>query len=164
MEAVNDRHVSQSHKIHDTTGTFACCGIPVKACGDDNDEDELSLELPDLSSVGFSWPGGKAGAAVRCFLRLQRRGAFGTRSKGTSCIPSKNEVSDAFVGSSLRIVLAPIAPFFVPAMCSGFVCDMPYQIPFSHAVSPLWSLFPDDNPRCQDLEKDRLCKRNSFLR
>ena len=68
MEAVNDRHVSQSHKIHDTTGTFACCGIPVKACGDDNDEDELSLELPDLSSVGFSWPGGKAGVRCQVFL------------------------------------------------------------------------------------------------
>ena len=58
------------------------CGIPLGACVDDDDEDVLSLELPDLSSVGFSWAGGKAGAGVRCFMRFPRRGAFGTRSQG----------------------------------------------------------------------------------
>ena len=111
------------------------CGIPLGACADDDDEDDLSLELLNLSSVGFSWTGGKAGAGVRCFLRLPQRGAFGTSSQGTPCISSNNEVSDRFVGSSLRIVLAPIAPLFVPTMCSGFVSDSPNQIPFSHAVS-----------------------------
>ena len=85
-----------------------------------DDDDQLLL---DLSSVGFSWTGGKAGAGVRCFLRLPRRGAFGTRSHGTLCSSNNNEVSERFVGSSLRIVLAPIAPLFVPTMCSGFVSD-----------------------------------------
>ena len=45
---------------------MACCGIHLGACVDDDDEDELSLELHDLSSVGFSWIGGEAGASVRC--------------------------------------------------------------------------------------------------
>ena len=89
-----------------------------------------------------------AGAAVRCFLRLPRRSAFGTGSQGTPCISSNNEVSELFVGSSFRISLVPVAPFLVPTMCSVFVSASPNQIPSSHAASPLWSLFPDGNPRC----------------
>ena len=92
------------------------------------------------------WHGGKVGAGVRCVLRLPRRGAFDTRSQGTPCFSSNNEVSERFVGSSLRIVLALLAPFFVPTMCSGGL-SLTYQIPLSHAMSS-WSLFPDDNPRC----------------
>ena len=92
---------------------------------DDDDEDELSLELLDVSSVGFSKAGGKAGTRVRCFLRLPRRGAFGTRSQGTPRISSNNDVSERFAGCSLRIVLARIAPFLVLTMCSGFVSDLP---------------------------------------
>ena len=92
--------------------------------------------------------GGKAVASVRCFLRLPRRGALGTKSQGTPCISSNNEVPKRFVGSILRIVLASIAPFFVPTICSGVVSDLPNQIPLFHAVSLLWSLCPDDNPRC----------------
>ena len=76
-------------------------------------------------------------SSLRCFLRLPRRGAFGTRSQDTPCISSNNEVSERFVGSTLRIHLAPPAPFFVQAMCSGFVSDLPYQIPLSLAVSSL---------------------------
>ena len=87
-------------------------------------------------------------AGVGCLLRLPRRGAFGTRSQVTPCFSSNNQVSERFVGSSLRIDLAPIVPFLVPAMCSGSVSDLPNQILFSHAVFPLWSLLPDDNPRC----------------
>ena len=83
-------------------------------CVDDDDADELSLALLDLSSVGFSCAGGKAGAGVRCLLRLPRRGAFGTRSQGTPCISGNSGASERFVGSSLRIVLAPVAPFIVP--------------------------------------------------
>ena len=83
----------------------------------------LSLELLYLLSVVSMWTGGRTGAGVGCLLRLPRRGAFGTRSEGTPCIPSNNEGYERFVGSSLRIVLAPIAPFSVPAMCSGFVSD-----------------------------------------
>ena len=89
-----------------------------------------------------------ARAAVRCFLRLPRRGAFGTGSQGTPCISSNNDVSELLVGSSLRIILAPVAPLLVPTMCSVFVSALPNQIPSSRAASPLWSLFPDDNPRC----------------
>ena len=67
-------------------------------------------------------------------------------------ISSNKEVSERFVGSSLRIVLAPIAPYIVPAMCSGFVSDVTNQIPFSHGASHLWILFPDDNPRRSGVE------------
>ena len=98
----------------------------IRACVDDDDDEELSLELPDLSSVGFSWTGGEAGAGVRCFLRLAQRGAFGTGFHGTPCISSNHEVSERFVGSSVRIVLAHIAPFFVPTKCSRFVSQIPF--------------------------------------
>ena len=64
------------------------------------------------------------------------------------CISSNNAVSERSVGSNLRMVLTSTVPFFVPTMCSGFVSDLPNQIPVSHAVSLLWTLFPDDNPRC----------------
>ena len=37
---------------------------------------------------------------------------------------------ERFVVSSLRVVLAPITPFSVPTRCSGFVSDLPNQIPF----------------------------------
>ena len=93
-----------------------------------------SHELLDLPSVGFSWTGGKAGAGVRCFLCPPRRGTFGTSSKCTSCVSSNNDVSERFVGSSLRSVLAPTAPFFVPTMCSGFVSDSLNQIPVPRSV------------------------------
>ena len=76
-----------------------------------------------------------------------RRGAFGTTSQSSPCISSNNEVSERFVGSSLRIVLASITPFFVSHDVLGFVSELPNQILLSHAVSPFWSLFPDDNPR-----------------
>ena len=79
------------------------------ACVGD-DENDLSLELLDLSSVWFSWNGGKACAVARCFFRLPRRGAFSTMSQGTPGTSGNNEVSERFVGSSLRIVLPPMAP------------------------------------------------------
>ena len=69
---------------------MAFCGIQLGACVDDDyGEDELSLELHDLSSVGFSWTGGEAGASVRwsSVSYLPRRGEFG----GTPCISSNNE-------------------------------------------------------------------------
>ena len=39
-------------------------------------------------------------ASVWCFLRLPRRGAFGTQSQSTPCISSSNEISEGFVSSS----------------------------------------------------------------
>ena len=74
-----------------------------------------------LGGLVFRLSGLRGLAGVGCPLRLPRRGAFGTRSHGTPCISSNNEVSVRFVGSSLRIDLAAIAPFLVPTMCSGFV-------------------------------------------
>ena len=57
----------------------------------------------------------------------------GVRLVPDPCNSSNNEVSERFVGSSLRIVLHHFCP---------------NDVPFSHAVSPLWSPLPDDNPRC----------------
>ena len=68
---------------------------------------------------------------------------------GHSLYLGQHGASERFVGSSIRIVLAPVAPFVCPNnVLWGCFFDLPNQIPLSHAVSPLWSLFPDDNPRC----------------
>ena len=52
-------------------------------------------------------------------------------------------------------------------MCSGFVSDLPNQIPFSHAVSPVCgvSLFRRQSTVlwCQDLEQENLCKWHNVL-
>ena len=112
---------------------------------DDDDEDVLSLELPDLS--------GRRGLAVgRCRCRMSLASPT-TRCvwyqvPGTPCISSHNDVSECFVGSSLRMDLAPLQHSWSQRCARRFASDLPNQIPFSHAVSPLWSLFPDDNPRC----------------
>ena len=48
-----------------------------------DDEDQLSLELLDLSSVGFSWTGGKAsegGSGVSCVSHDAVRLAPGLRA------------------------------------------------------------------------------------
>ena len=55
---------------------------PMAPCGDDEDEDILSLELPDLSSVGFSWPGGKAGVRCQVFLASPTTGCVWNRVLG----------------------------------------------------------------------------------
>ena len=90
------------------------------------------------------------------FLASTTTQCVGTMSQSTPCISSNNDVSERFVGSSLRIVLAPIAPFFVPT----------HQIPVPRSLSLIQSLprrqsgmFP-----CQDLEQDGFCNRNNLLR
>ena len=56
--------------------SFTCCGIPLGDCVDDDDEDDLSLGLLDLSSVGSSCTGGKAGARVRAVHLVPNTRAF----------------------------------------------------------------------------------------
>ena len=96
---------------------------------DDDDEDDLSLELLDWSSVGSSCTGGKAGVSVRAVHLVPNSKAF-------PVFRATMKFLNVSSGTRLWIVLAPIAPFFVPTMCSGFVSDLPNQILLSYAVSP----------------------------
>ena len=92
----------------------------------DVDEEELSLELFDLSSVCSSRNGGT-------FLHDAMRSVPSPR---TSLNSSNKDVSEYFVTSNLQIVHAPIAPSFVPTMWSGFDSDLRNLV------------FTDNDPRC----------------
>ena len=67
--------------------------------------DPATLELVLMTTTRMS-------CRLNCLIchlsGLPRRGAFGARSQGIPCIWSNNAASALFVGSSLRIVLAPI--------------------------------------------------------
>ena len=89
-------------------------------------------------------------SGVRCFLRLPRRGKCGTKSQGTPCPSGDNDDSELFVGSSLQIVLTLLRHSLSQQCARSFVSDLPHRIPLSHSASPLWSLLPDDSPRCSD--------------
>ena len=45
-------------------------------------------------------------------------------------------------------LVSPPSRRFLSQRCARGLSDLPNQIPLYHAVSSLWSLFLDDNPRC----------------
>ena len=84
-------------------------------------------------------------------MRLARRGAFGSRSQGTLCISSNNDVSERVVGSS-------------PPDCSRFQCAIlcPNNVlpdPCCLAQCLLYGVsFSDDSPRCSGALLAEVCR------
>ena len=129
--------------------------MPLGACVDDDDEDELSLELIDLSPVWFSWAGGEAGArvsGVSCVSHDAVRLVPGPR------VPLVSRATVVFLNVSSVPVFGLFSPPLLHSLsqqCArGLSLTCLTRSLFSHAVFvPLWNLFTDDNPRCSGAKR-----------